>query len=450
MEKISRHNYEAYFLDFAEGNLSAIQIRELEEFLRENPELRSELDDFEIFELPEANSNTELWGSLKKPNLKALKGNTDLRDSFFQKAVENELSAYELEMLTDLLKENAFEKEYDLWKRIVLKADGSKMQKDDLYQFGIDQALSEFNYDYYLIARGEGLLSSTQQAELEKFVAARPNGARELAIADSIKLRPSQGIFYPNKSNLYQKEKKGLVIWLYRAAAIAAVLLLGVFIWNQAGDNPSDRAQIAKNIAQTQDDKAIPSDTSKLEKIVKQDSFPKTEVTEEPLLEDWQVREPDPVEYAESSHDLERTKSIESEDIIKTDYEEIESIDILGSDNLAHNGNNTKIILEDSIPTILELKNESDPNPETLAEAKPDSKYKTIPEIAEDLMAQKLNVPDSERDEMAMFVAKRLTSRASELLDAEYTKQETGEEGDESLTYTLRIGTFKVMRSKSK
>ncbi len=449
MEKINRHNYEAYFLDFAEGNLSAMQIIDLEDFLRENPELRSELDDFEIIELPDANTNSELWGSLKKPDMKALHENTELRDSFFHKAVENELSTYELKMLKDLIKDDAFAKEYDLWKRIVLVADGSKIQKGSLYQFGLDQSLAEFNYDYYLIARGEGLLSAFQNAELEKFAEARPNGARELAIADSIKLRSAQGIFYPNKSNLYQKEKKGLVIWLYRAAAIAAVLLLGVFIWNQAGDNSINNAQISKNIAQTVDDKAIPSDTSKLENPVKPDSFPKTEVIEEPLLEDWQVREPDPVEYAESPDNLESTKSIESEDVNKIDYEEIESIEIIGADNLADNGNNAEL-MEDSIPTIRELKNESDPNSETLAEAKPATQFKTIPEYAEDLMAQKLNIPDSERDEMAMFVAKRLTSRASELLDAEYTKKETGAQGDESLTYTLRIGSFKVMRSKSK
>ncbi len=43
-----------------------------------------------------------------------------------------------------------------------------------------------------------------------------------------------------------------------------------------------------------------PGDTNNLEKAVKRDSFPEVEVIEEPLLEDWQVREPDPVEYAEA------------------------------------------------------------------------------------------------------------------------------------------------------
>ncbi len=145
---------------------------------------------------------------------------------------------------------------------------------------------------------------------------------------------------------------------------------------------------------------------------------------------------------------MKKPESIVPEDEHEIDYKEIESIEKIGTDNMALN-KETQDLEEDTLST--------NPNPdiesfdtETLAEAKPASKFKTVPELAEDLMAQKLNIPDSEKDEMALILAKRITSRASELLDAEYTKEETGNEGDESLTYTLRIGSFKVMRSKSK
>jgi hypothetical protein len=47
MEKIDLHNYEAWFLDYSEGNLSEIQIVELNQFLDSNPEFRVELEDFE-------------------------------------------------------------------------------------------------------------------------------------------------------------------------------------------------------------------------------------------------------------------------------------------------------------------------------------------------------------------------------------------------------------------
>ncbi|MBK9190552.1 MAG: hypothetical protein IPM77_03080 [Crocinitomicaceae bacterium] len=44
MEKINKHNYEAYFLDYLEGNLSAEEKADLFAFLEENPALKNELD----------------------------------------------------------------------------------------------------------------------------------------------------------------------------------------------------------------------------------------------------------------------------------------------------------------------------------------------------------------------------------------------------------------------
>ena len=47
MKTINKHNYEVFFLDFIEGNLSESQIKDLNEFLSENPELKEELESFE-------------------------------------------------------------------------------------------------------------------------------------------------------------------------------------------------------------------------------------------------------------------------------------------------------------------------------------------------------------------------------------------------------------------
>lgn len=45
--KITIHNYEAYFLDFREGTLTATLENELHRFLKAYPELKSELEDYE-------------------------------------------------------------------------------------------------------------------------------------------------------------------------------------------------------------------------------------------------------------------------------------------------------------------------------------------------------------------------------------------------------------------
>ena len=47
METINRHNYEAFFLDFLDGNLSESEMKELSRFLQKNPSLKEELESFE-------------------------------------------------------------------------------------------------------------------------------------------------------------------------------------------------------------------------------------------------------------------------------------------------------------------------------------------------------------------------------------------------------------------
>ncbi|MCD6556310.1 MAG: hypothetical protein J7K64_03870 [Bacteroidales bacterium] len=47
METINRHNYEAFFLDFLDGNLSESEMKEFSRFLQKNPSLKEELESFE-------------------------------------------------------------------------------------------------------------------------------------------------------------------------------------------------------------------------------------------------------------------------------------------------------------------------------------------------------------------------------------------------------------------
>ncbi|NPA44269.1 MAG: hypothetical protein GXO49_01925 [Chlorobi bacterium] len=51
METINIHNYELFFLDYIEGNLSKSQIDDLNKFLAEHPELKDELNGFEDIKL---------------------------------------------------------------------------------------------------------------------------------------------------------------------------------------------------------------------------------------------------------------------------------------------------------------------------------------------------------------------------------------------------------------
>lgn len=66
--KITRDNYEAYFLDYHEGNLTESQKAQLMEFLAQNPTLKEEFEAFEMVELEEDNISIPFDRDfLKKP-----------------------------------------------------------------------------------------------------------------------------------------------------------------------------------------------------------------------------------------------------------------------------------------------------------------------------------------------------------------------------------------------
>jgi len=59
LETINIHNYEAFFLDFLDGNLSESEMKELSRFLQKNPSLKEELDSFEEITLEPSNIKFE-------------------------------------------------------------------------------------------------------------------------------------------------------------------------------------------------------------------------------------------------------------------------------------------------------------------------------------------------------------------------------------------------------
>ena len=66
MEKIDRHNYEMYMIDYLEGQLSAEQEQEMERFLREHPDVEQELGDLEQMRLVPAGDTFPDKERLKK------------------------------------------------------------------------------------------------------------------------------------------------------------------------------------------------------------------------------------------------------------------------------------------------------------------------------------------------------------------------------------------------
>ncbi len=135
--KITRDNYELYFLDFIEGRMSEQEKNELFLFLGQNPDLKSELEDYDqIYLKPVTNAGFENKESVKKGGV-----NEEINESNFEQfciaAAENDLSD---EKKTDLLKfignNSRRENTLMLYSKIKLSADKDVLfeRKDQLYK----------------------------------------------------------------------------------------------------------------------------------------------------------------------------------------------------------------------------------------------------------------------------------------------------------------------------
>lgn len=80
--RINRDNYEAYFIDYQEGNLDELLVNDFIEFLQKNPDLKEELSLFETVSVEPENISFN-----KKENL--YKENLDVESEFNKAAIAN-------------------------------------------------------------------------------------------------------------------------------------------------------------------------------------------------------------------------------------------------------------------------------------------------------------------------------------------------------------------------
>jgi hypothetical protein len=97
---INKHNYEAFFLDYSEGSLSAEKVAELLLFLEENPLLKEELENFDLLEL---DSTVDV--SFNKEFLK-IPINQDNVEEFIIGSIEGVNSQVDEQELIDYVNEN--------------------------------------------------------------------------------------------------------------------------------------------------------------------------------------------------------------------------------------------------------------------------------------------------------------------------------------------------------
>jgi len=104
MSKINSHNYEAFLVDYFDGNLSDVLITELKAFVIANPQLNIDLDDMDLPSFSEEGIEAGFKNDLKKTD-------TFLEDEELINYLENNLTEadkkiFEVKLVNDIALNN--------------------------------------------------------------------------------------------------------------------------------------------------------------------------------------------------------------------------------------------------------------------------------------------------------------------------------------------------------
>jgi hypothetical protein len=216
---ININNYEAYFLDYHEGNLSPQQVADLFLFLSQHPEFKKEFENFEQIVLEDFSTPVFKNKDHLKKNITA-----ENREEYFIRAVEGTLDTTELTLLTTFLKAYPeFLTEFNLFQKTKLQTDTSIVfeNKTRLKQ-GVD-----INDDQ-LISALEDLLTKEELLLFEQQLAANPEMQRSFVMYRQTKILADTTLIFKDKHTLKRKERKVVPLYYYIAVAASLILLFGI------------------------------------------------------------------------------------------------------------------------------------------------------------------------------------------------------------------------------
>ncbi|MCX6294684.1 MAG: hypothetical protein NTX97_01235 [Bacteroidetes bacterium] len=248
---INKNNYEAFFLDYHEGNLSPLQVADLLLFVEQHPELREEFESFENVTLDDL--STISFGdksSLKKEI------NINNKDEYFIRSIENILTTEEKGLVENFIKQHPqYLPEFELFQKTKLSADTSIVfENKEFLKRSLSPALSKGEgvvpelqkWNDLLIASIEGLLSKQETTLLDQQISVDAEMQHNYNLYKKTKLVADVSVVYENKEELKRKERKIIPFYYYVAAAASTLLLVGLFFIYK-GKNTVDQNFADKN-----------------------------------------------------------------------------------------------------------------------------------------------------------------------------------------------------------
>ncbi len=236
---IERDNYEAFFLDYYEGNLSPSQVKELYTFLDANPDLRETFEEYEHISLKDVEDELlhkkDFFGD--KDILKREEVNADNIDEYIILLNDNSLSEKDNEQLERFLKKNpSFSPLKNEYKKTILTPDTAKVfsNKQDLKKVALE--ITKANEEDRLIEFSEGLLYGPHAVDFKTHLDLNPALQVDLKKLSATKLVADRSIVFPDKEILYNipKRKRRGIFYFTAAAAGLVVFLLSYMLLNNS------------------------------------------------------------------------------------------------------------------------------------------------------------------------------------------------------------------------
>jgi hypothetical protein len=248
--KINRDNYEAYFLDYFEGQLSPEMVQEVLLFVELNPDLKNIFTDFEAVTLTSEDDIVfENKAGLKKNQVFATSQINDSNyEEFLIGETEGLLDTNQLSALDEFISINPqFENDRRLFGLAHLTADSEVVfeAKESLKQKAIPVgAITADTYETFFARELEGDLNADEKLQLTGFMEYNPQLEQERRLYKHTILAPDPEIVFGNKNLLRQSVTpvRRIVYYALSAAASLALIMSVYFLL--------DRNDIPQNIAQ--------------------------------------------------------------------------------------------------------------------------------------------------------------------------------------------------------
>ncbi len=230
--KINRDNYEAYFLDYHEGQLSPEMAEEVLAFVELNPDLKNIFFDFEAVSL-EADESIVFANksSLKKNEMFADTEVNELNcEDFMLRETEGLLTKQEIKSLDAFISRNPqCEADRKLFKLAHLSPENEIVfeSKEQLKKKAIPVgAITADTYETYLARELEGDLNQGEQLALAEFMQYNPHLEKERQLYTHTILKADEDIVFENKGSLKRSVIPLRRIAYYALSAAASIALI--------------------------------------------------------------------------------------------------------------------------------------------------------------------------------------------------------------------------------